>query len=142
MREGILLEGGSTNIPSSTGSSRTVTGKGHHTINPFRSIKGRLLLFSLCILLIPIAVITTVYYLTARNTLERQTLAWLSAIAESRKAHLLKFVEGRKRMAEVHSADIGAYKDFKPLKRLNAQSLLIQPSSLPTANTFGRRWRR
>src|SRR3990167_7370243 len=102
MREGILLEGGSTNIPSSTGSSRTVTGKGHHTINPFRSIKGRLLLFSLCISLIPIAVITTVYYLTARNTLEKQTLAQLSAIAESRKAHLLKFVEGRKRMAEVH----------------------------------------
>ena len=110
MREGILLEGGSTNIPSSTGSSRTVTGKGHHTINPFRSIKGRLLLFSLCISLIPIAIITTVYYLTARNTLERQTLAWLSAIAESRKAHLLEFIKGQKGIVEVHSHELSGNK--------------------------------
>ncbi|MEK7369760.1 MAG: cache domain-containing protein, partial [Planctomycetota bacterium] len=118
MREGIPPEGAgaqktlTTTPPSSTGGGHTVAGKGHHTINPFRSIRGRLLLFSLCISLIPIAIITTVYYLTARNTLKKQTIELLTAVAESRKAHLLEFIEGRKGMAEVHSAEIRGQKSL------------------------------
>lgn len=105
MRAEIPLEGGSTKIPSSAGDNRTVAGKGHHSINPFRTIKGRLHIFSLCISFIPIVVIATVYYLNTRNTLKKQTIEWLTAVAESKKAHLLKFVEGRKRLVEAPNKD-------------------------------------
>ncbi len=57
-------------------------------MGPFRSIKSRLLLFSRCISLIPITVITAAYYLNARKTLERQTQEWLTAVAESGRAHV------------------------------------------------------
>ncbi len=60
------------------------------------SIKFKLILFSLCISLIPIAVITTIYFFNARNTLRKQTLAWMSAVAESRKAHLMASLEAGK----------------------------------------------
>ncbi|MGR3310721.1 MAG: ATP-binding protein [Candidatus Brocadiales bacterium] len=60
------------------------------------SIKSKLLLFSLCISLIPIAIITTIYFFTARNTLKKQTLAWMTAVAESRKAHLIAYLEAEK----------------------------------------------
>ncbi len=57
-------------------------------MGPFRSIKGRLILFSRCISLIPIAVITAAYYLNARKTLERQTQEWLTAVAELGRARV------------------------------------------------------
>ncbi|OHB95423.1 MAG: hypothetical protein A3I59_04865 [Planctomycetes bacterium RIFCSPLOWO2_02_FULL_50_16] len=74
-------------------------------MSPFRSIKGKLLLFALCISLIPIAVITSVYYLNARSTLKRETLDWLTAVAESRKAHVLEFLEAKKGRAIDFSSD-------------------------------------
>ncbi|MFN3531261.1 MAG: hypothetical protein ACK41Q_01945 [Candidatus Brocadia sp.] len=52
-------------------------------MNPFLSIKSRLLTFALCISLIPIAVTTTIHYLHARNALKYRILADLRAIAES-----------------------------------------------------------
>lgn len=60
------------------------------------SIKFKLLLFSFCISLIPIAIITTIYFFNARNTLKKQTLAWMTAVVESRKAHLVASLEAKK----------------------------------------------
>ncbi len=69
------------------------------------SIKFKLILFSLCISLIPIAVITTIYFFNARNTIKKQTLAWLTAIAESRKAHLITSLEAEKGRIEDFASD-------------------------------------
>ncbi|MFQ5862826.1 MAG: HAMP domain-containing protein, partial [Candidatus Brocadiales bacterium] len=74
-------------------------------MNLFRSIKGRLILFSLCISLIPTAVITTIYYLNARSTVKKQTLDWLTAVAESRRLHLLTFMKAKKGRALDFSSD-------------------------------------
>jgi diguanylate cyclase (GGDEF)-like protein/PAS domain S-box-containing protein len=74
-------------------------------VSPFRSIKGKLLLFALCVSLIPIAVITSAYYLNARSTLKRETIDWLTAVAESRKAHVLEFLEAKKGRAIDFSSD-------------------------------------
>ena len=60
------------------------------------SIKGKLILFTLCISLIPISIITTVYYLNARSTLKTQILQQLTAIAESKKIHALSFMEAKR----------------------------------------------
>lgn len=60
------------------------------------SIKTKLLIFSLSISLIPISIITTLYYFNARSTIERQTLDWLTAVAESKKVHLLSFIDAKK----------------------------------------------
>src|SRR3989338_10499961 len=79
-------------------------------VSPFRSIKGKLLLFALCISLIPIAVITSVYYLNARSTLKRETLDWLTAVAESRKAHVMEFLEAKKGRA-IDFSSAGVIKD-------------------------------
>lgn len=62
-------------------------------MNPFQSIKSKFLIFALCISLIPITVVTTVYYLHARNTLKRQTLEELGKIAEAKRIHVLSFME-------------------------------------------------
>ncbi|MCP4364675.1 MAG: HD domain-containing protein [Planctomycetes bacterium] len=63
---------------------------------PFHSIKTKLLIFGLCASLIPIALVTVVYYLNARSVVKRQTLEWLTAVAESRKAHTLEFMAANK----------------------------------------------
>lgn len=77
-----------------------------HKTGLFFSIKSRLLIFSLCISLIPITIITTLYYLHARHTLKKQTMEWMTAVAESRKAHLLDFLEGKKSLVEGHAAEL------------------------------------
>ncbi|MFQ5957318.1 MAG: cache domain-containing protein, partial [Candidatus Brocadiales bacterium] len=79
--------------------------RGNHKVRQFWSIKGRLILFSLCISLIPIAVITTIYYLNARNTLKKQTMERLEAVAESKKTHILQFMENKKGRAVDFSSD-------------------------------------
>ncbi|MEP9411577.1 MAG: PAS domain S-box protein [Candidatus Brocadia sp.] len=70
-------------------------------MNRFLSIKSRLLIFSLCISLIPIAVTTTIYYLYTRNALKYRILEDLRAIAESREQHVLSFME----RTEIRTAD-------------------------------------
>ena len=62
-------------------------------MNIFRSIKTRLLVFTLCISLIPIASITTIYYLNARKVLKEHTLTWMKEIAEARRSHVLAFMD-------------------------------------------------
>ena len=63
------------------------------------SIKSKLLIFGLCISLIPIAIITTIYYLSARSVLEQQTLDEMTAIAESKRLHVMSFFETKKTRA-------------------------------------------
>jgi signal transduction histidine kinase len=57
-----------------------------------RTIKSKLIIFALCISLIPILVITTIFYLNARSTLKNQILRELTAIAESKKIHTLSIM--------------------------------------------------
>ena len=59
----------------------------------FRSIKIRLLVFGLSISLIPISIITTLYYFNARDTIKKQIIQKLIAIAESKRLHILYFME-------------------------------------------------
>ncbi len=74
-------------------------------INLFQSIKSKFLIFALCISLIPIAVVTTIYYLHARSTLKRQTLEELGKIAEAKRTNVLSFMEKLKVRAIDFSSD-------------------------------------
>ncbi len=70
-----------------------------------RSMKRRLLLFALCISLTPIVIITTVYYIHARGTQRHQIFEELKAIAESKRLHILSFMETIKIQASDFSTD-------------------------------------
>ncbi|MFQ5956492.1 MAG: HAMP domain-containing protein, partial [Candidatus Brocadiales bacterium] len=100
-------------------------------MNAFQSIRGKLLIFGLCISLIPIAIITTIYYFNARNTLKKQTLEWLTAVAESRKIHLLEFMEGRKGRVIDFSSD-GFIRDS--LKKINRGKSLNKDEAVIALN--------
>ena len=63
---------------------------------PSLSVRSRLLIFGLCISLIPIAIITTIYYLNARHALKLQALEWLTAVAESKRLHVVSYLEKEK----------------------------------------------
>lgn len=62
-------------------------------MNPFRSIRGKILLFVSCLSLIPVTIPTTIYYLNSRSKLEKEALDKLAAIAELKKANLLSYLE-------------------------------------------------
>ena len=65
-------------------------------MNPFLSIKGRLLIFALCISLLPIITITTIYYFHSRSALKFEIIEKLKAVAESRERHILSTMETKK----------------------------------------------
>ena len=65
----------------------------YHKVNPSLSIKGRLLIFALCISLIPITTITTIYYFHSRGTLKSEIIEKLKAVAESREPHIQSTLE-------------------------------------------------
>ncbi|KXK29993.1 MAG: two-component sensor kinase [Candidatus Brocadia sinica] len=71
----------------------------------YLSIKARLLIFALCIALIPIAIITTAYYFHSRNALKYQIVEKLKAVAESRERHILSTMERMKVRAIDFSSD-------------------------------------
>ncbi len=73
--------------------------------NPFRSIKAKLLIFILCISLIPISVDATVNYLNARRTIKKETMEWMTAVAEAKKAQVLEFLEAKKGRTVDFSSD-------------------------------------
>ena len=77
----------------------------YYDMSIFLSIKARLLIYGLSISLIPISIITTVYYLNARSILKQQILQKLTAIAESKRQHLLTFVDAIKGRAIDFSSD-------------------------------------
>ncbi len=70
------------------------------------SIKGRLLTFALCISLIPIAVITTVYYFNAKEALKHQVKENLRSLAALKKQHILYLLEVAKVRAVDFSTDV------------------------------------
>ncbi|MCF6157116.1 MAG: HAMP domain-containing protein [wastewater metagenome] len=69
------------------------------------SFKSKLLLFALCISLIPIAIITIVYYINARSALQHQILNQLKAVTESKKINLLFFMEIKEARTIAFSSD-------------------------------------
>ena len=71
-------------------------------MNPFLSIKGRVVL---CISFIPIMAITLVYYFTARSSFKRQVLDQLKAVAESKRLHVRTFMETKKARTADFSSD-------------------------------------
>ncbi len=60
------------------------------------SIKTKLLLYSLCISLIPIAVISSVYYVNAKSHKKEERLNSLAAIAKSKKMHIETFIDAKR----------------------------------------------
>jgi len=66
------------------------------TVHLFRSLKFKLLIFALCISLIPITVISTIYYFNAQDSLKTNTMSWLGAIAKSKKGRAIEFLESKK----------------------------------------------
>ncbi|ODS29762.1 MAG: two-component sensor kinase [Candidatus Scalindua rubra] len=69
------------------------------------SIKGKLLLFALCISLMPIATITILYYFNTRNFIKQDELDDIAAIAESEKDHVIAFLEFKKARTSDFSTD-------------------------------------
>jgi len=74
------------------------------------SIKWKMLIFALCISLIPIFIATTIYYISAKDALKKQTLQWLTAVAESRETHVLEFINGKRGRTIDFSSD-GSIRD-------------------------------
>ncbi|MFQ5964145.1 MAG: ATP-binding protein [Candidatus Scalinduaceae bacterium] len=62
----------------------------------FQTIKGKLIIFALCISLIPILVITVISYINARSMVKKQILQGLTAIAESKRMHILSFMQAKR----------------------------------------------
>ncbi len=60
------------------------------------SIKSKLLLYSLCISLIPIAIISSVYYVNAKSYKMKERLDSLNAIALSKKLHIVSFIDAKR----------------------------------------------
>ncbi|MCF6147368.1 MAG: PAS domain S-box protein [Candidatus Kuenenia sp.] len=71
----------------------------------FKTIRNKLLLFGLSISLIPIILITFLYYFHAGKVLKHHQLNELSSIAESRKLHILTFIEAKKWRTTDFSSD-------------------------------------
>lgn len=74
-------------------------------MNSSLSTRGKFLIFTLCISLIPIAIITTIYFLNARSTLKYQILEQLRAVAESKRLHMLSLMERIKTQTIDFSSD-------------------------------------
>ena len=71
----------------------------------FWTIKRKLLLFSLSVTLIPISVITVIYYISARKEIELQINHKMIAVAESKKLHIEAFLNAIKARGLDFSSD-------------------------------------
>lgn len=89
------------------------------------SIKAKLLIFALSISLVPISVITTLYYFNARNTIKKQTLEWLTAVAESKKIHILSFLDAKKSQVIDFSSDGYIRNNLKMITKRGSQGLIV-----------------
>ena len=72
---------------------------------PLLSFKCRLLIFALCISLIPVTTLTAIHYFHSRNILKRQILEHLKAIAVSKRLHVLCSMEAIKSRTADFSTD-------------------------------------
>lgn len=86
----------------------------------FKSIRSKLLFFCLSLSLIPIAVITVVYYAKGYTTLKNHQVDELSLIAESKKTHLHTAIDAKKGRAIDFSSD-GFIRDV--LEKINENNL-------------------
>lgn len=94
--------------------------------NPFKSFRGKLLLFTLCVTLLPVAIVTTVEYLNARRIVLKQSSDWLASIAEAKKLRIESFLDEKMGRAIAFSSDkfiidrlekIHGYRDLADLNR-------------------------
>ncbi len=69
------------------------------------SIRSKLLIFALSISLVPISIITILYYFNARSAIELQAMNWLTAVAESKKIHTISFLDSKKGRVVDFSSD-------------------------------------
>lgn len=69
------------------------------------SIRNKLLLFSLCISLIPSAVITSLYYFNTRHIIKKHVLDELTALADAKKQHIISCIEAKKERTVDFSSD-------------------------------------
>ncbi len=60
------------------------------------SIKSKLLLYSLCISLIPITILSSVYYVNAKSNKKKERLDSLTTIASSKKLHVESFINAKR----------------------------------------------
>ncbi len=82
------------------------------------SIKTKLIIFALSISLVPISIITTLYYFNVRSTIEQQELSSLTAVAELKKAHTLSLLDSKKGRVVDFSSD-GLIRDIMETISLN-----------------------
>ncbi|MDN3512237.1 MAG: PAS domain S-box protein [Candidatus Jettenia sp.] len=83
----------------------------------FLSIKRKLLIFVLCISLIPIVVIATTCYFSIRNTLKYQILEKLKGLVESKRLHFLSLMEIKKTRVIDFSTDMFIKSTFETIVR-------------------------
>jgi hypothetical protein len=103
-------------------------------MKPSQSIRSKLLLFGLCISLIPISVVATVNYLNARRALQKDTIEWMTVLAAAKKAHLLEFLEAKKTRTVDFSSD-GFIRDR--LEEISAEESLTLKKDISTdLNTY------
>ncbi len=60
------------------------------------TIKGKLIFFTLSLSLIPLIVITTIFYIHSSSALKHQIIRELTSVAEAKKQHILTFMEAKK----------------------------------------------
>ena len=97
----------------------------------FYSIKRKLLLFSLCISLLPILIITIIFYLSAKGSLEHQINQKMIAVAESKALHVEAFLDSIRGRTMDFSSDgyIMNKLDIIRLEALLAQDAVINLST-------------
>ncbi|MBM4056172.1 MAG: hypothetical protein FJ264_16190 [Planctomycetes bacterium] len=69
------------------------------------TIKGKILLFGLCISLIPITLITVIYYCHLRTLLRNQEINGLKAIAQTKNNHILSCITSKENRTIDFSSD-------------------------------------
>ncbi|MGQ3686003.1 MAG: ATP-binding protein [Candidatus Loosdrechtia sp.] len=93
-----------------------------YKLNPFLSIKGKLLIFAFSISLIPIITITFVYYLNARKALKQHIVKQLRASAESKRLHVLSLMETNDVQTRNYSSDGYIRNQFELITRRGASN--------------------
>ncbi len=69
------------------------------------SFKAKLLVFILCLSLIPICILTGIYYFTARSELKKEIFEKLTAVAEAKKNNIETFLDAKKGRVVDFSSD-------------------------------------
>ncbi|MCQ4575373.1 MAG: hypothetical protein NOU37_09035, partial [Candidatus Brocadiales bacterium] len=64
-----------------------------------------MLIFTLCISLIPITIITSLGYFHARSTIRKETLEWMTSVAASRKISAVSVVDAKRARTVDFSSD-------------------------------------